>query len=162
MSDADDQIINVFTNLLYVEIPLALLVIANLYLAFVKPGTGFFMGYNKILTILISVIILTVFVLSFMVIELPDTEDDLSTSLVIGMIFPAFLTILYACIMVYASFFKRSGSSVSAAPAAPAPAAAAAAAAAPAPAAAAAPAPAAAAAAKGGGRRRKRTKKSKK
>jgi hypothetical protein len=149
MSDADDVYVKVFTSILYVEIPLALLVIANLYLAFGKPGGGFVIGYNKIISLLIAVIILAIIVCFILIISLPDTEDDLSTAVVTGMIFPLFLIIVYSSIATF-NFFKSSkstpvssGAPSSAAPAAPA-------------------ALTPAAPAKGGGRRHKRSTKSKK
>ena len=146
MSDADDVYVKVFTSILYIEIPLALLVIANLYLAFGKPGGGFVIGYNKIISLLIAVIILAIIVCFILIISLPDTEDDLSTAVVTGMIFPLFLIIVYSSIATF-NFFKSSkstpvssGAPASAAPAALTP----------------------AAPAKGGGRRHKRSTKSKK
>ena len=108
MSDEDEQLINVFTNILYIEIPLALLFIANLYLAFVKPGTGFLEGYNRIITILIGVIILVIVVFSFLIIDLPDTEEEVATTVLIGTLFPGFIVLVYIFIGLYNVFFKRS------------------------------------------------------
>lgn len=116
MSDEDEQLINIFTNILFIEVPLALLFIANLYLAFVKPGTGFLEGYNRIITILIGIVTLVIIVLSFLIIELPDTEEEVATTVLIGTLFPGFIVLVYILIGLYSIFFKRSNAVAPGAP----------------------------------------------
>ena len=118
MSEEDDPSIAVFETILKFEIPLVILFIANMYLAF--TGSGFWSGYNKIITSLVGAIILFIFVISYLVIQLPDTDEDVSLVLSIGMLLPIFLTIIYACIAIYYVVFKRSSSVNSSNPGKPA------------------------------------------
>jgi hypothetical protein len=116
LSEEDEQIVTMFTNLLYIEIPLALLFIANLYLGFVKPGTGLLEGYNRIITIIIGLAVLVIIVFSFLIIGLPDTDEDMSVTVLIGTLFPFLIIFVYICIALYTIFVKGSGSAVRSAP----------------------------------------------
>jgi hypothetical protein len=110
MSEEDDPTLDIFVNIFYFVIMLAILFIMNLYFAFVNPGTGFTAGYNKIISAFVGIFILSYFFVSYLIITLPDTEDDVSLTLAIGMLFPMLLIVIYACIAVYNYLFKLAGS----------------------------------------------------
>jgi len=146
---ADDQALAIVKGLLWIEIPLLIFFFANIYFAN-KPNGGFWIGNNKILTVLVLVFSIILIVLSAVSVGLADTDEESSQIFTImGVIAPGVIIIVYACIYAYPLIFKKGQSGSTSGPS-------------PAAAPAAAPAAPAPTATKGGGRRHKSKSKSRK
>jgi hypothetical protein len=104
---ADDQALAIVKGLLWIEIPLLLFFFANIYFAN-KPNAGFWIGNNKILTILVLVFSIILIVLSALAVGLADTDEESSQIFTImGVIAPGVIIIVYACIYAYPLIFKK-------------------------------------------------------
>jgi hypothetical protein len=141
------------------EIPVFLLFVINMYLTFTKNDGDIFGSImnNKILSMSLFCIIITIMILSMNIASLDDTDIDTADACIyMGVIIPGFFAIIYLILFASSYFRKKATTAGGASAVAPAAAPAAAPVAAP------AAAPAAAAPAKTGGGRYRAGRKYKK
>jgi len=126
-NDTEDIII--YESYLMYEIPVFLLFVINMYLTFTKNDGDIFGSImnNKILSISLFCIIITIMILSMNIASLDDTDIDTADACIyMGVIIPGFFAIIYLILFASSYFRKKAatagGASVAAPAAAPAPA----------------------------------------
>lgn len=98
-----DPIDTLYSNLITVDLVFISLFIVNMVLT-AKDKGNLFAGYNKILTIIIILFLVLFLVMSYMIINDPESDEDLVAAFVaFGLFFPIIILVLYFIVYMFIS-----------------------------------------------------------